>query len=553
MILRPDSHAPAVVPDVLIATFLSNAFALAMPITILHVFDRVIPNRGTETLIVLTAALVVVAALDFLIRRARNHLISVRAFHAENDMHRAALFRVFDAGVDPCYFAADGLAQRFSGIGRIRKHQASEYATAALDVPFILLFIWAMVLISPVMGIGAGLLAVISLFTVRILRHRILALTRERQARDTRRHGFLTECIAGVETIKSLGIEPAMIRRYVRFMAGSVPITRDLSGTVNFTQGVAGTISLVSPVLMAGLGSVLVMSDRMTVGGLAAAVLLTGRVIQPTLRIEALLAGERDVRLARREVHDLLSAPIRAEGTEPLAAVTRLALEDVAVRNFGRAGLLFSDVSLDLARGDCISITGADGSGRSTLLSVLAGQASPASGRVEVNGLPFGRFDPEDVAARIAWLSAEETMLGGTLLDNMTGFRRAELAGEALALSRQMGLHDFIMRHPEGYDLRLDHGTARALPKAVHDAALMIAALARRPDVILFDEANLNFDRATDAALRNVLEWRKPDTIMVLVTYRPSLRSLADRHYSLVDGRLARIDEDTDLHGRGAA
>jgi ATP-binding cassette subfamily C protein LapB len=491
--------------------------------------------------------------LDYLVRRARSHLISVRTFRNEIDIHRKVLSRVLDAGIDRSYFGAIGLPERFASIGRIRKHNGSELAAAALDIPFIMLFITVMAMISPVMGLGAGLLAVISLFTVRILRRRILALTQQRQERDKRRHAFLTESLAGIETIRSLGIEPSMLRRYERFMAGSVPITRDLSGLVNFTQGVAGTISLVSPVLMAGLGALLVISDRMTMGGLAAAIVLTGRIIQPTLRIEALLAGERDIRLAKRDVQDMLAAPVLIEGREPLAEITRLSLDSVAAAHPSTGGMLFSEVSLDLRRGECISISGADGSGRSTLLSLLAGQALPAEGGVAVNGRPMTCFDPDDIVSRIAWLSPDDTMFSGSLLDNMTGFCRERHASEAIALSKQLGLHDFIMRHPEGYELKLGPEVGATLPRSVHDAAILVSGLVRRPDVILFDEANLSLDTPTDAALRCELEWRKPDTILVLVTYRPSLRSLADRHFRLAEGRLSQIADDDAFDAAGAA
>ncbi|ARE40534.1 ABC transporter, transmembrane region:ABC transporter:Peptidase C39, bacteriocin processing [Rhodovulum sp. P5] len=538
MVDRIRSIKPRLGADVLVASMVTNIFALALPLVILHVFDRVIPNAGAATLSVLVASLVVVALLDYRLRLARGHSVLVRAFRKEVEVHGAALARVLGPGVDRGFLARGDLLDHFMSIGRVRKHHSSDVAMALLDIPFIVLFIAVMALISPVMGVGATVLSILSAVIVWAFRTRILKLTNERQERDRRRHAFLIESLTGIETIKSLGIEPAMVRRYERFIGGSVGITRDLNGLTSFTQGLTGTISLIAPVVMAGLGALMVVRGDMTMGGLAAGVLLTGRIIQPTLRMEALLAGGRDLRPAIKEVEGLLAAPAAIEGQTRLEQIESVTLEDVGIAGPSPGQCCLENISLTLKRGDTISLVGPEGSGRSRFLSVLAGQQRPAKGQILINDRPMDSYDPRDIAHRVSLLSSEYHFFEGTLLDNMTGFRSEEFGAQAVQLARILGLHDFIMRHPDGYGLNVSKQTESALPQSVRAAAVMISGLVTKPDLILFDEANHGFDVYTDAALRGLFEALRPGTLQVLVTYKPSLLSLASRHFRVHQTRV---------------
>lgn len=539
------SIRPRLGADILVASMVTNIFALAMPLVILHVFDRVIPNASTETLFVLVAALLAVALIDHRLRGARGHLVLVRAFRKEVQTHRAALARVLGPGVDEGFLARNDLLDSFLSIGRVRKHHGSDVAMALLDIPFVIVFIGVMALISPAMGAGAATLALVSFLLIRTFRTRIQALTQERQERDRRRHAFLSESFAGIEMIKSLGIEPAMVRRYERFTGASVGITRDLNGLTNFTQGLTGTISLISPVVMAGLGALLVIRGEMTMGGLAAAVLLTGRIIQPTLRMEALLAGGRDLRPAVRDVETLLAAPHAIEGQARLERIETVMLENIAIEGPVKGEACIAGITFDMWRGEAISVMGREESAQSRLLRTMAGQLRPLEGQVRMNDRPLESFDPRDIADRICVLSSEYGFFEGTLLDNMTGFDPDRYGAEAVGLSRQMGLHDFIMRHPDGYGMKVSLQQETILPQAVRNAAVMISGLVRKPDLILFDQANLGYDVYTDAALRGLLESLRPGRMQVLVTQKPSLISLADRHFRIQAGRMTETGIET--------
>ena len=538
-------------PHVVMASLCANVLGLALPLAMIHVYDRIIPREGYATLAVLAAGLATAAVADFLIRLARGRLMAAASSRFETEAYRRAFSNLLQQGTRLNDISPGALHDHMESIERVRKHHASEAASAMLDLPFIVLFIAVMALISPLLGVSVCALALLSMGVVWFQRRKILKLNTFRQTRDQQRHSFLMEAIDGVEMIKSLGIEDLMQRRYERLMSVSAAITHDLSRRVTLTQGITSSIGLMAPVLMAGVGSFLVISGQMSVGGVAASVLLTGRVIQPMLRIEALLAGEADVKRSEKQARELLQADAPRSAIKKIARIDDIALRGVTIARQATEDPLFDNISLSLRRGDCVALVGEDGCGKSTLLSVLAGRTRPTSGSVHINGLAIDEIDPDAFCDRISTLSPDYTMLEGSLLENLTAFDVPRHQKRAFKLAEELGISSFISRHSDGLSLQVAARNANSLPKAIHDGVVLISGLVRCPDVILFDEANVGLDRNIDQNMLNVLRRRIPDAIVVMVTHRPSYMSLANRLIRINDGCL--IEEKTPQAERSMA
>ena len=529
-------------PHIVVASLVANTLGLALPLMMIQVYDRIIPRQGYETLTVLAAGLLVAAVAEFTIRMARGHLFALGGLRFDCFAYDQAFKRLLQFGTVSQTHDRGIDHDRMESIERVRKSHASEAATALLDIPFIFLFIAVMALISPIMGAAICVFSILSVAIVLVQRRKILRDSEERQERDRKRHSFLMETLEGIEMIKSLGIEALMQRRYERLMSVSTYITHQISGRINFTQGVTAAIGLVAPVMMSGIGSLLVISGQMSIGGLAATVLLTSRVIQPTLRIEALLAGQRDVKRAERDVDDLLNAPILHQGQTGVQKIEDLQFENVSLSMHGSDNFLFQDVSIQFQKGDCIHLTGQEGSGRSLFLALIAGHVTPSSGRILINGLPMENILAQSLSDRISLLSSDYTLLEGTVLENLTAFEVDRYHEVAFDLAKELGISDFISHHSDGLGMRVAAGTATSLPKSIHDGILLISGLVRTPDIILFDEANAGLDRQTDLQMIEILRRRIPETIVFMVTHRPSYIALANRRFTLRNGQLDQAD-----------
>ncbi|MEM8657041.1 MAG: ABC transporter transmembrane domain-containing protein [Pseudomonadota bacterium] len=523
-------------PSIVAASLTSNVLGLALPLVMIQLYDRVIPNQGYDTLIVLGIGLAVAIVVDAILKLARGSLMA-RAGAAYELRSNASAIRTILTDPSTERTAPGVLYNELSQIDRVRRFHTGDAGAALLDVPFILLFLIAMLWISPVLG-GTILLLMSGVFVaVRLMRRQIVELTNKRIVLDGRRQSFLIETLGGFESVKALGAEGFMERRYERLMAGSAPIGATLAEKVQMTQGVTGAVGLLGPVVTAGVGAYLVMQGQLTVGALAAMVLLTGRIVQPALRLEALLIGDTDVRGLEKALAPLVSPPTAAATPQLRSRIetVTLALRGDQDRLSVPDGVL---TELSLRRGDCVCLNGSEGSGRSSLLAAIAGNRTVDGIQVALNGQPLGSFDQTHRTEKVSFMVRGAAPLSGTLLENLTRFQPERYRAQAMELVGELGLDQFIAHHPKGLDLRLG-GVARGeLPNSISDLVQIVAGLVANPDVILFDQANAALDQQSDARLLDLLGRLQPEKIIILVTNRPEYRQIANKHFSMENGQL---------------
>ncbi|MEM1264960.1 MAG: ATP-binding cassette domain-containing protein [Pseudomonadota bacterium] len=540
---------------VLAASFTANVLGLALPIMMIQIYDRVIPNAGVETLTLLAIGVASAIVAEGMIRMARSAIMARSGDVFSLSIYDRTLESAFDgrdrtlAQLSPAVYLS-----RIQQGERVRAHYCGDLSAAILDLPFVIAFSALMVAISPVLGLSLVCFLILVFVAVHVMRRREVRIAERRAPLEEQRQAFVFETLLGIEGVKSLGTEDLFNRRYERLLARSAPLASEQSAQVHLTHGVTATIGLMAPIVTVGIGAHLVLAEQLTVGALAASVVLAGRMLQPVLRIEALLVGQEDVSRAERELAQTIP-PMTPAGTTGLDEVRSVTLSAVGLEGGGRA--LFSDVDLDLKKGDCISIAGPDGAGKSVLLKIISGEIQPTSGEVRYNNEPIAAFDPRDRRRRIALLTSENRLLDGTIADNLTGFAPDERLPEARRLTRELGIEGFIHGHRNGYEHHVAADAASALPMAIRDCVVIIGNLVHGPDVILFDEANVRLDRAQDARLRDILARLRSECILVLVTVRPSFLRLAGRHFELVDGQLVErspvVPLDLGYHGRKIA
>ena len=510
-------------PSVIFASFGANLLSLAVPMAMIHIYDRVIPNRGYETLTVL--GLVVFGAIlaEIMLRSARRYILERAAERFESAAYPAALkaLMVSDPAVETRQSQGE-LYRSVMAIDRLRGAHVGETSMALLDLPFAFLFLAIIVLISPVAGLSVFLILALAFLVLRFARRRVLAMQMKRKENEARRHSFLTDTLRGLDVVKGMRIEDFMLRRYERLLGSSADISSDTARSVQLAQGFTAAIGTLSPLLIGSIGALMVIEGQMTVGALAAIVLLTGRIIQPILKVEAFLAGRENIVQDRNDLEDLLTAPPRRSGTLELGKIEKLELKGVSTQSENGRGIAFRDVNLELHRGDCLAISGADKRTTGAFLRLLAGELPIDTGTIEVNGRSMFEYTSQDRQARLRYLSPEHSLIEGTLIENMTVFRPRLYRDRAVELAQQIGIEKPISQSPDGFALRVGPGAKALLPKSLADAALIVGGLVTDPDVILFNEANAALDREIDANLLAILEAGRFARITVMVSSRPS-------------------------------
>lgn len=528
---------------VAVATVCANVLSLTLPVVLMQVYDRVLPGQNLTTLTALMIGLGGAVVLEFVLRLAQTRMLSTRRCLEEVDLARRLHHRLLSddlAEVEQVSFA--GYMHRLGALESVNSTRQGSGTSAGIDLTFAALFVLVICLIAlPVGAVVAATLA-LALISTRRLGGQRQDFTERRADTDARRTAFLVQVFSSAETIKCLGVMPYLERRYDRLVARNASLTATLAEKSALIQGINATVAFSTPILAAAAGAAQVIAGQLSVGGLAASILLSSRAVQLVMR----LAEEGDGRPAAAEDRAAETKPAcdrparpALPGTGPVAALRAEGLAMPAVRDRAR---LFAGADLLVRRGEAVALRGPVSCGKTALVTMLAGHLRPDAGRVRLNDIDIAEIAPAELRRDLAYLPQQHSLLEGTLIDNMTRFQPDLYHDQALELAEELGLTAFLDGHHSGLATPVRRGATLGLPSAMVALVSLIASLVGNPSVILFDEANLALDAKSDRRLRDHLANRKSGTAMLIVSQRPSYLSLCDRGYRFDNGRL--VDDD---------
>lgn len=526
-------------PDVMAASFAINLLALALPIAILQIYDRVIRHQALSTLIVLSLGVLAAFALEFVLRVARARIMSAEGARYDHRESSRAFARLLAVDIEGFKKATPGAhAERFNAIQAVRTYYCQAGALLA-DLPFLFLFVMTIGLIAGWMAVvPLVLFAGFAALGIRLAR-KLTVETGRREQSDVKRHNFLVECVGGISTVKALGLEAVMQRRYERLQEDSADAFGAITRMTGQTQSIAGELAQAAAVITVAVGAVAVVGGGLTIGGLAATTILTGRFVQPVLKGLGLWARYPFIRLAEAKLRGIEDLVPQFAGDRPLPAkAASLTLDGVSFRYAGAPRNSIDRVTLEIPPTAYIGITGPTSAGRSTLLKLLNGLLTPSEGSIRYDGVPLRLYAPQELRRQIALMPTSPTIYGGTLLENLTLFEDGPAKRRALALCRILGLEDYVAGLSRGLDTPLSGGADT--PLGIAQRISIVRTLAHDPRVILFDTANAALDHEADRLLLAFFERQKGKRSAIFVTDRPSYLRMCDEVYDMEDGKLIR-------------
>lgn len=527
--------------DTVGATVFINLLALALPLSLLQIYDRILPADGTSTLTLLVIGVAVALGLEAFLQFGRALSAGWSAARFEHRTGCLAMSRVLHADLaDFERRGAGAHVESLNALGQLKDFYAGQALRALLDLPFAALFLAIVFWLGGPLVLVAITVMVLFSACALILGRRLREVLSERLTADDRRLNFIIEVLGGIHTVKTMAMEAQMLRRYERLQETSSGWNYAVAASNASAMGAGSLFLYANLFAVAGFGSLLVMDGALSVGGLAACTMLSSRALQPLQRALGVWTRFQGVKLARARLDEVLTlkqenAPqtVRHE----LQTGKDLVLEKVSFGYDPKLPPVLKDIDLRVKPGNTIAIAGGNACGKTTLLQLLMGALVPGSGKALLGRQDLGEFTARQRSDAIAYLPQNGAVFKGTILENITMFR-PEHTAHALSLARRLGLDQVVARLPNGYHTVVGDSAGEALPRGIRQRIAVVRALCTRPRIILFDEANAAIDNEGDAQLRGLLESLKADHTMVLVTHRPSLLQLADQVYDLADGRL---------------
>jgi subfamily B ATP-binding cassette protein HlyB/CyaB len=519
--------------DVLLASLFIQLIALVTPLCSQVIIDKVIVHQTTSTLLVIASALGIFVLFGGALGWIRQYLVS----HTGNRVDAVLGAEVFRhlMRLPLRYFEhrpTGVLAARLNGVETIREFLSGATITLLLDLPFLLLFLALMFLYSVWLSmITLGILALVVGLSAAVA-PRFRARLNEQFMLGARNQAFVTEYVAGLETVKSLQMEPQLERRYESFLGAYLEAnfsTRQLGNTYNTLA--AGLEQLLNMTILC-LGAWLVMRGTdFTVGMLVAYQMFASRVSQPMLKLVGLWQQFQQATIAVRRLGDIMDVPTEPWTVAPVreaAGAGAIEFRDIGFRYAQDRPFVVRHFDRALAPGECVVVMGPSGAGKSTLTRLLQGFLWPGEGLVLLDGHDTRHIAANELRAHFGVVPQETILFSGTILENLllaNPMATFEMAVQAAKLAE---IHEAIEALPAGY--KTDVGERGVGLSGGQKQRIAIArALLRRPKVLIFDEATSGLDvEAAEHFAATIARFKGKVTIL-FVTHRVPERLVPDR------------------------
>jgi len=510
--------------DVLLASLVIQIMALATPLFTQVVIDKVIVHQTMNTLIVIGIALAVVMIFTAAMSWVRQYLV----LHTGNRIDAVLGSQVFEHlfKLPLRYFErrpTGVLVARVQGVETIREFLSSAAVVLVLDVPFLLIFLAIMFYYS----VALTLVTVAILLLIVGLSVAVTPLLRQRLNRQfllgARNQAFLTEFVSGMETVKSLQMEPQLRRRFGDYLAAYLEAgfrTRQVASTYS----VAATMleQLLMLVILC-LGAWLVMtSQEFTIGMLVAFQMFAGRLSQPMLHLVGLWQQFQQADIAVRRLGDVMNAPAEPYSLLPMrqgGGQGRIEIRDLSFRHAENLPYLYRNFSLAIEPGQCVALMGPSGCGKSTLAKLLQGFYQPDEGAIAVGGHDIRHLSANELRQHYGVVPQETALFSGTLYENLALANPHATFEEVVQACELAEIHETIERLPEGYHTAIgEHGAG--LSGGQKQRIAIARALLKRPRVLIFDEATSSLDAAAAEQFARTVNRFRGRVTMIFIAHQ---------------------------------
>jgi ATP-binding cassette subfamily C protein PrsD len=514
-----------------------NVLMLSGSLYMLQVYDRVIPSRNLATLLGLSAmvlfAYLVQGYFDALRSRMLCRVATLFDAGLQQSIH-TALATLPLRGVKPLL-----MQQPLRDLDQVRGFMSSMGPTAFLDMPWIPIFLVALFLFHPAIGITA-LLGTVSIIAMTILTERMSRGAAKAAMDSSAQRQVLADATQrNAEVIWALG----MVDRFtVRWSQANERYLRENIRATDVHANLGSAAKVLRYVLqsgMLGIGAYLVVADRASGGIMIASSIMMGRALAP---VEIALGSWKQLVAARQGIARLREI-CRATAAAPTSPVLlprpcrELSVRDLAVAAPGTEKAIISNISFSLTAGMGLALLGASASGKTSLSKALVGIWPAQQGVVRLDGAALDQWRNEDLGRHIGYLPQDVSLFDGTVAENICRFDEGATSDAILKAAQVAGVHDLVLRLPEGYSTPIGQA-GMSLSAGQRQRIGLARAVFGDPFLVVLDEPNANLDADGENALTRAIQiLRHNKCIVIVISHRPSALAPLNMAMVLYEGK----------------
>lgn len=535
-------HCRKATAEVILGSFVANLLAVAVALFALQVYDRVIPHQSEATLWVLAVGALLALMMEALLKIARARLMDGAGRQIEMSTQKLLMNRILGMRSEQAGQAPSQVFSAMREFGSVREFFTASTIGTLADVPFIFVFLLLVASIGGnvvwVLILGAILMVLPGVF----LQRKMIRLTQETQGASAKSSRLLHEAIFELDTLKTQRAEDRFRRLWSELTALQALKSseqRQLASILTFwSQGIQ-QVTYIAAVIF---GTYLVFAGEFTVGSIIAISILTGRTLAPLTQLAGTMARWGNVKSALQGLDAIANAP-----QDNAAGRTYLRRERVSGA-FELRELKFTydadmapvvDIpALAIQPGQKLAVLGANGSGKSTFLKLLAGLYAPSSGRLMIDGADMSQIEPRDLRRLVGYLGQDVRLFTGSLRENLNLTLLESDDDRLLAALDFAGLGPFVKSHPKGLDLEIRDG-GQGLSQGQRQSIGWARLWLQDPAICLLDEPTAALDQTLERTLVSRLEGWLAHRTAIIATHRVPILQLTNRTMLLQNGRMA--------------
>lgn len=527
--------------DVLLASLLINIFALANPLFVMNVYDRVVPNNALETLWVLAIGVAIVYGFDLLLKSLRTYFLEVAGKKSDILLSSYILERVLGARLSERAQSVGAFASQLREFETVRNFITSTTVTTFVDLPFVILFLLVVayiggpIVLAPLAAIP--LIVGYALYVQRPLRY---AVEQTYQA-GAQKNGTLVETLSNLETVKILGAEGRIQGTWEASVGHLARWGQRMRVLSSSTATVSSGIIQFTSVAVVVIGVYLISERELTMGALIASVMLTSRALSPMGQVAGLLVNYHQTVTAYHGLEQVIAKSQERE--EEKSFIQRPKLEG-SIR-FDKVRFSYPDeqvasldgISFEIKAGERVGIIGRIGSGKTTLQKLILGLYQAQEGSVLVDNVDIKQIDPADLRQNIGCVPQDTVLFYGSVKDNIIYGSPHVEDHDIIRAADIAGVTEFVNSHPSGFNRPVGE-RGHALSGGQRQAIAVARAVLNDPPMYLLDEPTTGMDHSSEVRLKEKLATATEGKTLVLVTHKTALLSLVDRVLVLDNGKL---------------
>lgn len=536
----------------ILISLLVNVFSLAVPLVSLQIYDRILNNNGVGTLNVLCAGVVIVVILDAVLKLCRSSIITIASAKFEHETYTGSINQLIQAKMRSVqkYSPAEWL-HRLGSISKMKNFFNGQALMAIIDIPFVVIY---MGLIAYLAGwlvcVPIGLL-VLYVGYAYIVEYSVKRVLVSQNKGNSARIKYLSDILEKIHTVKMLGLEKAFLRGYEEFIGSNVSVSYNVVNKNAQMMAMSTLFTQLMMIAMVSFGAMMVLAGQLTMGGVIACVLLSGRIMQPIQRAMSLWMSYQEYKIAQKDLNEIteLEETQRVYASQLDNPKGKLEIKDLvfSYKHEAEKTPLLNGINLSLKPGTIMALQGNVGDGRKTLLKLIVGLYQPDSGTVVLDGVEAGSYPMSEISKYVGYLPSDAQIFNGTIIDNITGFRK-ELEDKVPEMAKLLGFDSMVSKLPKGYQTVLSNSLADPLTPGIKQRITIARVLINRPKLLLFDFADKSLDREGYNHVFRLLGQIKGQATMIIVSNDHNLMHLAHEEYRIESGKLIpqkRITQST--------